>query len=315
MLPETIRGAPWESFCETLLGRLHDGVYVLDTDRTIVYWNRAAEEITGFPAREIVGSACSGNFLNHIGDTGEALCHAMCPVAATLQDGRSRQARVCLHHRDGHRLPVEVSVDAIRDAQGTILGAVEVFRVVSGARALETPDAEYRLQLLSDNLTGVASRHHGESRLAGELSLMGYYGWGVGAMVVNLDRFSNVGALFGRQAADRVLIMVANTLVHGVRPTDLVARRIDDTFLVVLPNVDLAALRNEAQRICRLVEASFLVVPQGKIQVTASVGAALARQDDTAMTLIARAETLARESKAGGGNLATVHDGAQAAAV
>jgi hypothetical protein len=41
----------------------------------------------------------------------------------------------------------------------------------------------------------------------------------------------------------------------------------------------------------------------------------LARQDDTALTLVARAETLMRESKAGGGNFATVHDGSQAAAM
>jgi diguanylate cyclase (GGDEF)-like protein/PAS domain S-box-containing protein len=315
MLPETICNSQLAAFCETLLERLHDGVYVLDPDRKIVYWNRAAEEISGFSAREIVGSSCAGNFLNHIGETGEQLCHGMCPVAATLRDGRARQAHVCLHHKEGHRLPVDVRVEAIRDPEGKIIGAFEVFSLGCGARVLETPDAAYRQQLLSDNLTGLASRHRGESRLAGELSLMGYNDWGVGAMVVNLDRFNNVGALFGRQAADRVLIMVANTLIHGVRPSDLVARMIDDMFLIVLPNVDLASLTNEARRICRLVEASFLVVPQGKIQVTASVGAALARQDDTALTLVARAETLMRESKAGGGNFATVHDGSQAAAM
>ena len=37
------------------LDNLFDGAYVVDTKRVIQYWNKAAEELTGFTADEVVG--------------------------------------------------------------------------------------------------------------------------------------------------------------------------------------------------------------------------------------------------------------------
>jgi len=44
-----------------LLDNLHDGVYFVDCERRITYWNRGAERITGYSADEVVGSRCSDN--------------------------------------------------------------------------------------------------------------------------------------------------------------------------------------------------------------------------------------------------------------
>jgi PAS domain S-box-containing protein len=38
-----------------LLDLLADGTYITDTDRRIVYWNQAAQRITGWGAAEVVG--------------------------------------------------------------------------------------------------------------------------------------------------------------------------------------------------------------------------------------------------------------------
>jgi PAS domain S-box-containing protein len=45
---------------------LNDGLYFVDRDRVITYWNKAAEKISGFTAEEVVGRPCSDNILNHV---------------------------------------------------------------------------------------------------------------------------------------------------------------------------------------------------------------------------------------------------------
>ena len=43
-----------ESFYRQLLDSLADGVYFVDGDRRITYWNRGAEAISGYTAEEVL---------------------------------------------------------------------------------------------------------------------------------------------------------------------------------------------------------------------------------------------------------------------
>ncbi len=120
-----------EAFYKSLLDSMADGVYFVDTDRRITSWNKAAERITGYTAREVLGRSCADNVLRHVDESGRELCVAGCPLAAVVQDGRMREARVYLHHKLGHRTPVDVRATAMRDAAGKIMGAVEIFHAAS----------------------------------------------------------------------------------------------------------------------------------------------------------------------------------------
>jgi PAS domain S-box-containing protein len=114
-------------FYKHLLDNLYDGVYFVDRDRRITYWNRAAEELTGFSADEVVGRCCFDNLLNHTDHCGEQLCHGRCPLHFTIEDGVSREADVFLCHKQGHRVSVSVRAAPIYDDQGCIVGAIEIF--------------------------------------------------------------------------------------------------------------------------------------------------------------------------------------------
>lgn len=43
--------------------QMHDGLYLLDLERRITYWNRAAEKIPGYRAEEVIEKRCSNNIL------------------------------------------------------------------------------------------------------------------------------------------------------------------------------------------------------------------------------------------------------------
>lgn len=72
------------SFTE-ILDAVYDGLYITDLERKIIFWNKAAEKITGFTAQEVVGKHCSDNILVHIDDAGNKLCLGVCPLTKAIK--------------------------------------------------------------------------------------------------------------------------------------------------------------------------------------------------------------------------------------
>lgn len=120
-------GAPMAS----ILDCIFDGIYVTDKMRKIVFWNRGAEEITGFKRDEVLGRYCSDSYLCHVDEHGVLLCRNECPLATAMRTGTDHSAKVYPFHRTGRRFPVVTHVSPIRDTAGEVVGAIEVFRDVS----------------------------------------------------------------------------------------------------------------------------------------------------------------------------------------
>ena len=92
-----------KDFFKGIIDNLYDGIYFVDRHRTITYWNKGAERITGYSAAETIGRGCRENLLNHVTADGVQLCQRDCPLAAVMEDGNEREAEVYLHHANGHR--------------------------------------------------------------------------------------------------------------------------------------------------------------------------------------------------------------------
>lgn len=104
------------------------GIYFIDRDRTIVYWNKGAERITGYSSSDVLNRGSADNILVHVDEEVNSLCTRICPLACTVVDGNERSTDVYLHHKKAHRIPVTVNIVPITDAEGKIIGAVETFR-------------------------------------------------------------------------------------------------------------------------------------------------------------------------------------------
>jgi len=59
---------------KALIENIFDGLYLVDKDRSIIYWNHVAETITGYRAEEVVGRRCRDNILVHVDEDGQSLC-------------------------------------------------------------------------------------------------------------------------------------------------------------------------------------------------------------------------------------------------
>jgi diguanylate cyclase (GGDEF)-like protein len=212
------------------------------------------------------------------------------------------EAEVFLHHRDGHRLPVQLHAAAIRGEDGSILGAVEVFADNSTTAGYRTLIEELKQLALLDPLTGIANRRFLEMRLAQAEADRARYGTSYGVMMLDIDRFKIVNDTYGHGVGDRVLCMVAETIRANIRSTDLAARYGGEEFLVLLSHLPPQSLRSLADKLRVLIERSFLMLDGHRLAVTVSIGATMVMGGEEAAEVTARADRLLYQAKEAGRN-------------
>ena len=295
------------NFFEEILNSLRDGIYYLDRSRTITYWNRGAEEITGYKARQVVGRSCRDNILNHVNEQGQVLCNEHCPMAATMQDGAPREVYVYLHHAEGHRVPVRVRSTAIRDPHGNIIGAVETFSKGISPEQLDRRIRQLKKTALLDPLTAIGNRRHLESRLRVCMADLHENQIPFGLLFCDIDHFKQLNDTFGHNLGDNVLHMIAQTLRGNIRESDTMGRWGGEEFLVILRDVDVDALQKIGEKLLILVEESHLRLPDKRVlSATISIGGTLARESDTLNSLVDRADKLMYQSKIHGRDRFTI---------
>ncbi len=293
-------------FHKAIVDNLHDGVYYVDRDRRITYWNHGAERISGYAAAEVLGRGCRDGILDHTDEDGRVLCRTACPVAKTLADGRPREAHVYLHHRQGARVPVAIRVAPITDGTGTVVGAVEIFGDDRERQATEARLEELRRIAVIDPLTEVGNRRWVEMTVRARLDDLVRYGHPFGVLFVDLDRFKAINDRHGHEVGDAVLRAVATTMSAAVRGTDSIGRWGGDEFVAICPAADAAGLALAGERVRALVAAASITVDGGAIAPSVSVGGAEARRSDDVGTLLARADDAMYRSKQDGRDRVTI---------
>lgn len=292
-------------FYQQVLENLQDGVYFCDTERIITYWNKGAEGLTGYAADEVVGTHCFDDILQHVDDEGHNLCKEGCPLVETMRSGLPGENLVYLRHKEGHRVPVLVRTMPVRDDQGQVIGAVEVFSKQSFRNDMLKRLQQLEREALVDPLTRLVNRRHLEASLETRLEELKRYGWQFGLLFIDIDHFKKVNDRHGHAVGDQLLRLVAMTLSNSVRPFDLVGRWGGEEFIAVVVNVTQEQLTHIANRARSLVAQSTLKQDGEDLQVTISVGAALAERDDSVVSLVERADRLMYASKARGRNRIT----------
>lgn len=290
---------------KVLLDNLSDGVYFVDLDRKIIYWNLAAERLTGFKSSEVVGTNCQDNILMHINEDGDNVCLCACPVSAAINGGKQIEMDLYLHHKDGYRLPVSVKVAPIQDNDGKIIGAVEIFSDNSTKESLLERIEELKKEAYNDFITGLANRYYTEICLKERYDEMDRYGWPFGLIFMDVDNFKEINDSFGHNIGDRILKTVSQALLKNSRSFDLLGRWGGDEFIAVVLNVDQEKLTTIAERYRMLVAQSKIDVDSQAVGVTVSIGASLAKPGESVDALLEKVDQLMYRSKSDGGNQVT----------
>jgi diguanylate cyclase (GGDEF)-like protein len=235
-----------------------------------------------------------------VDSSGRVLCFTACPLAQTILDGKPRDTVVWLKHQDGHRKPVRLRVSQVRDAEGNVIGGIELFHDETEVRVLTEEAEKARHDALTDALTGLPNRRDFDSALATRLENMARYGWDFGLLVVDIDHFKKINDAHGHAFGDEVLKVVARTLQGAIRAGDILARWGGEEFTVLVEASDVPRLEEAAERLRVLVAHSEVPGGRRPFVVTVSVGGTLAGHLDSAESLFNRADDAMRTAKRAG---------------
>lgn len=291
---------------ENLLDNLHDGLYIVNTEMQVIYWNNAAEEITGFTKDEIISHRCADNILRHINDQGVNLCEHGCPLRKTLQDKEKREGELYLHHKLGHRVPVSVRTSFITDETGKVTHGIELFSDIRDKKLQEIRIKELEKMALLDKLTQLANREYIQREFEQRFAEHLRYKVPFGVIFLDIDHFKQCNDTYGHVVGDKLLAMTANTLTANTRPFDIFGRWGGEEFIGIIRNIEKSYLEEIADRIRILIEQAFIMENSVKLHITVSIGATMVNDDDTIASIIERADTLMYQSKKLGRNRVTV---------
>lgn len=290
----------------TILDNLYDGVYFVDFERKINYWNKSAERITGFSAAEVEETFCFDNILKHVDQSGNNLCKDFCPLSATIRDGEVREINVFLHHKEGYRVPVYVRSIPVKEDDGRIVGAVEIFTdSVDREKILERIKSLEKLAML-DQLTALPNRRYLENMLEISMNQQKSIGRKFGVIFIDIDNFKKFNDSYGHDIGDLVLINVSKTILLNLRSEDIIGRWGGEEFLGVIFADNNESLLRVAEKILALIRKTEINYKNEILSVTASMGVSLVKNTDTVDILVQRADDLMYKSKSSGKDKVTI---------
>lgn len=276
---------------EELIPHLYEGIYIVDKQRKIIFWNKASERITGYKAEEVINSYCYNNILQHIDESGKQLCLDGCPLQKTLDTGEMREAHVYLKHKEGHRVPVMVRSLPIYDDEKKIVAAVEAFTDERFLKNVFRENINLKNELHTDTLTKVSNRRYFDFHIAKAIDEAEMFEHKFGILMIDIDHFKKVNDTHGHLVGDEVLKIIARSLTTNLGKSDLVSRWGGEEFIAIIDIDNFEDLYTLSERLRNIVRKStYKLNDQESISVTISIGGTLYQAGDKQSDLIKRAD-------------------------
>ncbi len=299
-----------------LLASLAEGVVACDTECNYVYVNDAALRIQGFdpPAVPLETFRARRRL---VGDDGVTpLAPNEIPLRRCLREGNLTDERVKFIHNDGTAHDALYTARRVIDDDGSVIGAVLVFRDITEMVSLgeQMRDDRERLAHLAehDELTGLSNRRVFERRLTEQVAMAERYGPTGALLMIDIDDLKQINDAYGHAAGDETIRTVARTMRLRLRETDVLCRIGGDEFAVLLPRADHVHAAMTAEALLRCVRCQMVPVADGAVRrPSVSVGVALTADFDhpTASVLKAAADSALYGAKRRGRDRVVVHDG------
>ncbi len=110
---------------EEILAAIPNAVFATDKDMRIIYFNKIAEQITGFKKQEAIGMFCRDVIKSD-------LCEYECLIKRVLDSGKSIfHVKTKIVTLEGERIPVLVNTSLLHNKAGKIVGYLVIFQDIS----------------------------------------------------------------------------------------------------------------------------------------------------------------------------------------
>jgi diguanylate cyclase (GGDEF)-like protein len=148
-------------------------------------------------------------------------------------------------------------------------------------RALEIKEIEVKAVLAqaheianTDVLTFLPNRRKIIVDLQEEVIRSNRYSMPLSISLLDLDHFKKINDTYGHTTGDEALRSVAARLREQIRHPDTIGRYGGEEFLIVLPNSEIKAAGEQAERLCQTIRALQVETKEDSFKVTISIGVA-----------------------------------------
>jgi diguanylate cyclase (GGDEF)-like protein/PAS domain S-box-containing protein len=270
-----------EARFRSLVQHSSDVILVTRADGTMRYVSPSATRVLGYDPGELVGQAIPS--VLHPDDIDRA---AKLFREASKTPGVTGPVEWRFRQPDGSWLHAEIlATNLLRDP--TVRGIVLNTRDVSERKRLTE---QLTHQAFHDPLTGLANRALFRDRVSHALALAQRQGRPITVLFLDLDDFKKVNDSLGHAEGDRLLIAAAERFLASARAADTVARLGGDEFAILIEHV--AGSEGQAELLLRLSAAMAhpFTLSGNQVQVSASIGVAVATGQESADDLLRNAD-------------------------
>ena len=291
------------------LDEIEDALVVLDRDGIVVFWNTAAEQISGHTRAERIGHPLPERWL-----------HAEHPTAApsssakghfytgpltvsTDQDdpahlgtaAQEHAVRRLLHHAHGDSVPVLMHQSLLRDPLGARIGAL--LRFYPAEESDRLPHGEGGEQARVSQAQDEMQEWLEETWRSAQHTSIPF-----GILWLFVDQGKSLRRTHGADACEAMMQAVERALRHGLRPAEMLGRWGESEFLVLSRERTLEMLVDHAHQLAGLARTADFRWWGDRLALTVSIGAAQWQPELSLSHLLAQAQSAMQASAFAGGN-------------
>ncbi|MGE3959433.1 MAG: diguanylate cyclase [Vicinamibacterales bacterium] len=179
-------------------------------------------------------------------------------------------------------------------------------QLTARVETLQRKLSEMEVEATIDPLTKVGNRRQFEGSLARLVSKAKDSGTSLSLAMIDVDHFKKINDTHGHPIGDRVLLCVAQALAKGVRQTDVVCRYGGEEFAILLPGASATEVEGRMKKLLLDIANSTyeydVITRKEQVHFTVSCGLVDLDSEETAETMVKRADEALYEAKKKGRN-------------
>ncbi|HKM85670.1 MAG TPA: PAS domain S-box protein [Terriglobales bacterium] len=225
------------------------GIYIVDRDGLIRFWNRGAEHLIGHLSHEVVGHVFE-EVVRACNRRGNSLSGEHCPVTMTLSQRQPQRWTAYYLHKNGHRVAVTIRTRPILEYGDTVGGVTVLFEEAFVYREGSSGPPMYGCL---DANTGVPSHRLTRALLNECIAGMEESHVGFGLLRIRVLGLEEFRSKHGPQSIVPFLRTAAQTLRHSLDAENFLGRWGENEFLAVLSSASPVMLSTMAETLWNLL--------------------------------------------------------------